>query len=176
MKKGLIFLSLTLLVACNTYKDLPKIKGPRDWKVQRIEASPQQLDGDPQAGLEYLIYGDYLGSGIPYDFIKKRLAKNKDTVLKREGENANVEYIANVFTAPNGVKVLNGNCFTCHAATLNGEMFLGLGDSYSDYRKSLTQEGMLLNLAMNVKYKKSSPEYQAYEDFGYFFREMAPHI
>ena len=37
---------------------------PQKWKF--IPPSPQR-NGDSEAGYDYLVYGDYLDSGIPYD-------------------------------------------------------------------------------------------------------------
>lgn len=68
-----------------------------------MPASKQQEGGDPVAGLNYLIYGDYIGSGVPYDFFKKKMRNEPDSVLRRTGENANVGYAATVFEAPNYV-------------------------------------------------------------------------
>ena len=42
------------------------------WKIKKISASPQQTEGDPKNGFNYLIYGDYIGSGIPYEVFEKK--------------------------------------------------------------------------------------------------------
>jgi mono/diheme cytochrome c family protein len=176
MKKACLFLLIVLAVACQAYRDLPTVPEAVSWRSKEVPPSPQQPSGDPAAGLEYLIYGDYIGTGIPLDFFKKRLSGAPDTILNRSGENARINYTANVFNAANGVPVINGNCFTCHAGQLEGEVVLGLGDSYSDYRKNLRPFARLLNLGVSLRYKKSSEEWQAFEDFSRYFRKMAPHI
>ncbi|MCB0582847.1 MAG: c-type cytochrome [Phaeodactylibacter sp.] len=176
MRKILIFAIISTLIACNAYRELPGSKVDDNWKVKPIPPSAQQEGGDPAAGLDYLIYGDYIGSGVPYEFFKKKMSNQPDTVLRREGENAYVGYGATVFTAPNGVKVVNGNCFTCHAGKLNGEVVLGLGNSFSDYRKSLKPMARLMRLGVGLKYDKDSDEWKAFEDFSNYFREMAPYI
>lgn len=177
--KRIAFVSILftiIIIACNNYKELPKATESGDWKTMEVPATPQQLDGDAQAGLNYLIYGDYIGSGLPYEFIKKRFAGKPDTVLHRSGDNANIEYAMTVFTAPNGQKVANGNCFACHASEFNGQIFIGLGNSFSDYTKSMVPFVKMVNVAMDLKYNKKSPEWQAYQDFGKFARTMAPYI
>lgn len=177
MKKILFIASLLFLaVACNTYRNLPEGNTSSEWRVKPLPAYEQRLDGDPVAGLNYLIYGDYIGSGVPYEFFKKKTSGRPDTVLRRSGENANIAYAVNVFTAPNGVKVVNGNCFTCHASPFDGTIQIGLGNSFSDYRKSLATMAKMMNFGMKVKYKKDSPELAAFKDFGLYFKEMAPHI
>ena len=176
MKKILIFSLIATIIACNAYRELPAAKVDDTWKVKQLPASKQQEGGDPVAGLNYLIYGDYIGSGVPFDFFKKKMSNVPDTVLRREGENANVGYAATVFEAPNGVKVVNGNCFTCHAGKINGEVIIGLGNSFSDYRNNLTPMAKLMRLGVGFQYKKTDEEWKAFEDFSNYFREMAPYI
>lgn len=168
--------ALLAIVACNTYQPLPAVTSEAEWKTKVIPATPQQNDGDPDQGFAYLVGGDYIGSGIPYEFYRKRLPGKPDTVLRRGGMNATIPYDFTAFIAPNGEKVVNGNCLTCHASQFNGEVVVGLGNSFSDYRQKLKPMANMINLGMNLNYKKSDPEYQAFEDFGNFFREMAPHI
>lgn len=169
---------LLLLWACGSYQALPVARSvaEQDWKVRSIPATPQQEDGDAEAGREYFIAGDYIGSGVPYEFIRKKIAGEPDTVLARDGKNARVGYGATVFRAPNGVEVVNGNCMTCHAGELNGEVIVGVGNSFSDYRKSMRSTATMMNLGMKLKYSKAAPEYVAFRDFGQYFRAMAPLI
>jgi mono/diheme cytochrome c family protein len=176
MRFFLVLFVLIAMVACNSYRPLPAVAEAGDWKTRVIPPSPQQTGGDPARGYNYLIAGDYIGSGIPYAFFRKKMTGVPDTVLRRPGVNADIEYGATAFQAPNGVRVVNGNCLTCHASEFQGEVVIGLGNSFSDYRKSLKPMATLLNLGMNLNYKKSDPEYRAFEDFGNYLREMAPHI
>ncbi|MBK7870397.1 MAG: c-type cytochrome [Saprospiraceae bacterium] len=177
MKRFALAITLVIFtIACHTYRELPKSSESGDWKSIEVPKTPQELNGDAEAGLNYLIYGDYIGSGIPYEMAKKRFGKNQDAVLKRTGENAHIQYNANVFKAANGVEVMNGNCFACHASELNGEIIIGLGNSFSDYTKSMNSFVKTLYFGVNLKYKKDSPEWQAYEDFGNYSRAMAPYI
>lgn len=177
MKKYLIFTLLVVLIACNTYKE-PNYTYQKDipWKVKQVEASTQQTGGDPQAGLDYLIYGDYLGSGVPFELYQKKASNKLDTVFRREGDNARVNYAFTAFTAPNGVRIVNGNCFTCHAGEIDGKLIVGLGNSFSDYRKNMTPAAKLINFGMKLKYKKDDAEFLAFGDFGKYFRAMAPRI
>lgn len=176
MKKSLFLLSLLGIIACNSVKDLPQIPSTKDWKTTKIASSPQQMDGDPERGLYYISEGDYLGTGIPYDLFVKRFKPEPDSVIGREGKNGVISHDFTAFQAANGEWVVNGNCFSCHAGEINGEMILGLGNSYGDFRPNLNLGAKLINFGMNLKYKKSAPEYQAYENFGLFLRAMAPDI
>lgn len=177
MKKQLIILlAMLAIAACSTYQGLPAPVGKTSWRTKSLPATAQRVEGNAEAGLAYLIYGDYIGSGIPYEFMKNRMLDKPDVILKREGLNANAQYMLTVFDAPNGAKVVNGNCFTCHASTFEGNIVIGMGNSFSDYRKSLLTAARVMHAGMNLKYSKQSKEWEAYEDFGHYFREMAPHI
>lgn len=177
MRKYAIFIVLLVLIACNTYKQ-PDFSFDKDipWRVKEVAASTQQRDGDPEAGLDYLIYGDYIGTGIPYKLYQKKAGNGLDTVFHREGDNARLNYAFTAFTAENGVRVVNGNCFTCHAGELDGKLIVGLGNSFSDYRRNLTPAAKLVNFGMKLKYKKDDEEMVAFGDFGKYFRAMAPRV
>ena len=176
MRTGTIFLLLTAVVACNQYRGLPEPEADNDWKVRPLQAKPQDLSGDPQRGLEYLIYGDYIGSGIPFEFLEKKLGDFQDTVLAREGKNGRLPYTFNAFSAPNGVEVVSGNCFTCHAGELNGEIVLGLGNSRSDFQDRMTFQARMMNFFVKLKYGKKKPERAAFNDFGHYYKAMAPKV
>lgn len=178
MKKLLITGLLALVYACAAYKGVPPALSDRpDWKTLALPATPQQLDGDPEAGLTFLIYGNYLGTGLPWRMVEKRFAKKvNDTLWQRSGPNAHAPYLMNVFEAANGIPVLNGNCFTCHAGALQGQLIPGLGNSFSDYRRSFTPLADMTALGVSLRFGKRSPEWEAFEDFGRYFRKMSPHI
>ncbi len=176
MKKVLVLLGMLVIAACGAYKGPPNPVGNTTWRTKTLPVTFQSGEGNAEAGLHYLIYGDYIGSGIPYALIKKRMLKKPDAILKREGINAYAPYMLNVFEAANGATVASGNCFTCHASWFEGNMVIGMGNSFSDYRKDFLTAARVINAGMNVKYSKKSKEWQAYEDFGHYFRKMAPHI
>lgn len=175
-KIGGVVLALVLLYACNSYKDLPAPAVNTGWKVKRLPAHPQQEGGDPEAGLKYMIYGDYIGSGIPYEVFSKRVKGRKDEVLQREGINGKLPYPLTAFEGIEGVEVVNGNCFTCHAGELNGEVVLGLGNSFSEFQRNLKPLSKALDLGMKIKYGKKSAEWKAYEDFRRYFRISSDYI
>lgn len=177
MKKiAITSILLVFLFACNVYRDLPQPAFDRSWKTKRIPASPQLGGGDAEAGFDYLKTGNYIGSGIPVDLVEKRLKNYQDKILNREGLNAKIPYVATAFEAENGIEVVNGNCFACHAGELNGAIVVGLGNSFSDFERNMKPLGSGLNLLMRLKYGKKSPEWAAYKDFSYYFKNSAPHI
>ncbi|MCB0635523.1 MAG: c-type cytochrome [Lewinella sp.] len=172
----LIFLCLALVVACGSLPDFSIAEEAPGWRTQRIPPTPQQNDGDAEAGWTYITTGGYVGSGMPYDFYVTKAGVTTDSVLNRPGLNARVPYGVTVFEAPNGVTVANGNCFTCHAGELMGEVVPGLGNSFSDYQANLNLMARGMNIAMLMQYDRQSFEYEAFEDFGRYFRDMSPLI
>ena len=177
MKKYTVLLIGLILYACSTYRDLPEPMTDTAWETKIIEPSPQIGGGDPEAGFDYLVYGDYLGTGIPYEVLKKRFLKGTSkNILDREGANADAPYLMTIFETAEGQVVGNGNCFACHAGKFDGEVVVGLGNSFSDYDRNWSLMANMMNFGMDLKYNKKSPEWQAFEPFGRFFREMAPYI
>ena len=179
MRKLLVFFALALLVACNTYRPIAGVEAFDDtsWKSKVIPASPQPQDGDPVAGLDYLIHGDYIGSGIPLEIMRKQSAKmDLDSLYPRNALNEGIPYNMTAFIAPNGAETVNGNCFTCHAGKVDGQLVLGLGNSFAEWEKSMVTMGSVMRLGMAVKYKKDDPETVAFEDFGRYFKDMAPTV
>lgn len=177
MKRILFFFGLTMLLwACNAYRDLPQPDRSASWKTKKIPAAEQVASGDAEAGFDYLKNGDYIGTGVPLELLEKRMGNYEDKVLSREGANASLPYAVTAFEAANGVEVANGNCFACHAGKLNGEVVVGLGDSFSDFQRNMKPLGAGLKLVMKLKYGKRSPEWEAYEPFSRYFKASAPHI
>ena len=167
MKRYLSFVFfLSLFFACNTYKSLPSVEFTNDWKVQRIVATPQQQSGDAHAGKEYLTTGNYIGSGIPLEVFKRQMKKaTPDTLLRREGINANLPYFLTAFQHSNGTTVMSGNCLTCHAGFIEGEHIEGLGGLQQDFSKKRAGGFKMLNLFLKTKYKKESKERESFAVF-----------
>ncbi len=96
----------------------------------------EQRDGDPAAGLSYLVSADYVGCGLPASFVSDTLGLTAPVELRVEGrpdEYADVRYDYNVFVNEDGVELAAANCLSCHAAPLRGELVMGLGDVNRDW-------------------------------------------
>lgn len=172
-----LWLVFSLFFACNTYRSLPDLAFDNNWKTQVIEASLQSGEGDPEKGWEYLISGDYIGSGIPFDLVKKKIANQKDTILNRTGENAYMPFGLTVFNHANGIKVMSGNCLTCHGGFLNDEFIPGLGGlGTNDFSKKNAGSFKVLNTLVKLKYKKGTKEREAFEVFGKINKEALSYI
>ncbi len=180
MKKSFLFLfCLCFFFACNTYRSLPELVYNNDWETLTIEATAQIRNGDAAAGWKYLTEGDYIGSGIPFDLVKKKIATQKDTVLNRTGANENLPFGLTAFQHNNGTTVMSGNCLTCHGGYLNDEFIVGLGgfgSEFNDFSKNNAPTFKALNTLVKIKYKKDSKEREAYDIFGKINKEALSYI
>ncbi|WNJ20846.1 hypothetical protein [Pontibacter sp. G13] len=144
--------------------------------VYKAPNVPFASEGDPDMGLRYLIYGDYIGSGFPARFYEQSMKSYRDTVLQRDGNNAKIPYTNNYFATANGVDVVSGNCFTCHGGPYTDGHFLGLGNSFADFSKSRKSTLRFAKSLSKVLLKKKSPERAAFNDAYRYYWEIAPHI
>ncbi len=99
-----------------------------------IPASPQRA-GDPATGRDALLNRNLLGCGLPYNAYVA-ISGNPGPgypLTGRRGRNAELPYAVTAFTADSGVELVTSNCLGCHAAPLNGELVIGLGDALLDF-------------------------------------------
>ncbi|MEL6699453.1 MAG: hypothetical protein AAFP89_24660 [Bacteroidota bacterium] len=135
-----------------------------DKRIVPYKPYTQATDGNPDAGFQYMIYGDLVGNGVPYDVHTRFFPAKPDTVLRREGLNGGLPYHAIAFERGEDVTVVSGNCFSCHAQKLNGQLILGLGNSFSDYTRSSMTIIRGFNWMVKLKYGKKSPEWAVYKE------------
>ena len=151
--------------------------------LYRPMPSPQIEGGDPEKGFEYLIYGDYMGTGFPYKtfegFVQKQLGRyvgdDGGKVLSRTGINEGVPFTHTAFQSASGAVVVNGNCFSCHAGRVGGKLVMGMGNSFGDYRRNFKFPLQVMNTFMRLRYKGSSPEWQAYSPTIPMYKALAGH-
>src|SRR4051812_16880006 len=93
-----------------------------------IPPSEQQV-GDKEKGYEYLVNGDYLKSGIAYEYYLLLNGKDKKNYLNRTGKAANVAYNFNLIRTENNQNVVVLNCLQCHGQVFNGKLVVGLGNT-----------------------------------------------
>ena len=161
---------LIFIVGCNTTID--KQKEPSD-----TIPPASQRNGDAQQGREYLLYGDYIGSGIPKNVYDSYFGPTSSNPLERSGEAATIPYAFNIFEAPNGVEVVGGiNCFGCHTNVVDGEFYIGVGNSFSDYTRDESGSYALLNSQIANDYGMDSPEWEAYKNLGESSTQIGEHI
>ena len=103
---------------------------PEDEPVP-VPASPQR-SGNVARGYAYLTTGDYIKSGIPYNFFFLGFPKNPKNYLGRDSLNAPVSHEYTAVKAPNGEIVVAPNCLECHAQVFEDKLIVGLGNSMID--------------------------------------------
>ncbi len=133
--------------------------------IAPVPGNPQTL-GDPDAGYEYLLYGDYIGSGLPMKLYKLLMAGQETTDhLDRRGSSRGVPHAWNVFEMQSGVEVVAAaNCLACHASEFNGELVIGLGNSLADWTDRRFPLGQITAFAA-ISYPPESPEIAALQQF-----------
>ena len=118
----------------------------------------QQRSGDPEAGFDALRYGNFVGSGLPYETFTMFFGTSPNNLLMREGDNATLSPAFNAFDAPNGARVVGGiTCFGCHSGGLDGRYVLGLGDNSANTTESRGGFNLLQTL-VESQYGADSPE------------------
>jgi len=107
-----------------------------------VPASPQR-SGDVAAGYKYLTTGDYIKSGIPYDYFLLGFGRTTTNYLQRDSPNAVISHEYTAVKAPNGEVVVAPNCLECHAQVFDGKLYIGLGKTFIDFtdRKKLNPRG-----------------------------------
>ncbi|HRI62547.1 MAG TPA: hypothetical protein PK228_22555, partial [Saprospiraceae bacterium] len=125
-----------------------------------LEPSAQRI-GDPAAGYDYLIYGDYVSSGIPLG-IYRRGTKDSPHDLGRSGDNKGIPFQFNVITSADSAKLVVPTCLTCHAEFLNGRLVVGLGNNTDDHTRNEPGRFQMAAMAISMQYGKKSPEWAGF--------------
>ncbi len=97
--------------------------------------SAKQRQGDPVAGRLALLNRAVVTCGLPYSaYAASTGAPAPAYALPgRAGRNAELPYQLTAHTAASGVELVTSNCLGCHAAPLNGELVIGLGNEFLDF-------------------------------------------
>lgn len=136
---------------------------PEVWEIISIPNNLQR-SGDIEAGKQYLFSGDYMSSGIPYNVYIAVYGQDNANLLERSGDNAVIKYDYTAVNA-NGVQVVSPNCLSCHAAKINNQFIVGLGNHSVDLTTNRALLEPLLTLGISQNYGSSSPEFNAYDQF-----------
>ncbi len=157
MKKlTLISCLLTLIVASTAFVSLLN----EEDKPQYIPASVQKT-GDAAKGYEYLTTGDFLKSGIPYNYYTFLNGKDKKNYLNRTGKNANVEQGFNVITNKEGIDLVIPTCLQCHAQVFDDSLYIGLGNTLIDFSNISKQSNFVTNAGVKAMQLFSPKGYDA---------------
>ena len=149
------------LVGCSDYASQPsggRAPGPPAGAVA-IPRTVEPRLGDAAAGWDYVRYGDFVGTGVPFEVFSAVVGEDTDNLLEREGDSAALPPYANAFEAPNGVWVAAGTtCMGCHASHVNGQFVPGLGNGALDFTPSVAGIFDALEGFIASQYGADSPE------------------
>ncbi len=131
---------------------------------------PTIRSGDASAGWDYLRYGDFIGSGVPYQvFAQFFMGVTVPNDLGRTGDNAGLPRAFNAFDVTlegHTVRVVGGTtCLGCHAASINGRFIPGLGNHAVNATADSSSRIRLLDTLVRAQYTEDSPEWRAYLPF-----------
>src|SRR4051794_29975810 len=97
MKKSIV---LYLIIFITTFYAF-KLKSGEDKPVP-IPPSRQRTGGNAEKGYQYLITGDYVKGGIPYNAFLFGAGLSSENFLNRDGLNKNVSHEYTAITSSNG--------------------------------------------------------------------------
>lgn len=136
----------------------------------------KQRKGDAKKGYEYLTTGDYIKSGIPYNFFLMAFGKANTNYLKRTGNNEVISHEYTAVKAFNGEVIVAPNCLQCHAQVFEGKLIVGLGNSLVDFTKKQSTNPQTLGM-LEAFLKKSAPkQYEAAETFITVAKRISPYL
>lgn len=151
-------------------------------KPVAIPPSPQRT-GDAAKGYQYLITGDYVRSGIPYNLFLLGGGKSSLNYLQRSGSNGKLPYEYTAVTAPNGKVLVAPNCLSCHAQVFDGKLYIGLGNAAIDFTddkklnpKKLQALASFLKTTSPKNYEAAAPFLTVTKTVGPFLTAEAPGV
>lgn len=125
-----LLILICLLGACNPREQVTRSP------LGTVAPQPQR-PGDPRKGREALLNEPYITCGIPLTAYQ-RLAPPPapwERLPERRGLNARLPYHRTHYRTPDGVDLVVPNCLTCHAAVINGQLIIGLGNERLDFTR-----------------------------------------
>ena len=141
----------------------------------RILEPSAQRPGDAARGWDYLVYGDYVSSGVPLEVFRKA-AGASELDLGRSGSAQGLLYRFNAVRTAEGVEVAAPNCLTCHAETISGRLVVGLGNNSDDHTTHQAPAVAAAGLATLLQFGAESPEVKAYRPIQQSHQAIGPFI
>ena len=156
-------------IAANTHP------GVEPEKPVYIPESKQRI-GDAEKGFKYLTTGDYIKGGIPYDFFIMAAAKNQKKYLDRDGLNGNISHEFTVVRSSNGENLVAPNCMQCHAQIFDDKLYIGMGNSFSDFTFGRNLNPQAYTALENLLKKNSPEKYEASKSFIEVAKTIGPYL
>jgi mono/diheme cytochrome c family protein len=136
--------------------------GPNDPIV--IPPSTQRT-GNPEAGFQYIITGDYVNSGMPPFFYRLAFGKDGKNPLQREGLNATIRYDFTAVQAANGKTIVVPNCLQCHGQIFEDSLIVGLGNVNADFTNTKGLNSKTANSILEQYFTLNKAGGEAAKDF-----------
>lgn len=140
-----------------------------------IEPSEQHI-GDAQKGYDYLVNGDYLKSGLGYNYYVLLNGKDRKNYLGRTGKAANVSYNFNLIKNRYNKNLVVPNCLQCHGQVFNGQLVFGLGNTFLDFSKVRKGNDVKVDIARHIMQLISPRQYQSSKVLIRSFSTIAPYL
>jgi cytochrome c553 len=125
-----------------------------------IMTTPWIGEGNAEAGYEYLTTGNAFNTGIPFSLYNGIDWVKHTGIGKITGYN---KYTVNdfvLFKNDSGRLTATPGCLHCHAQQFNGQLVIGLGNSYSNFQENTGPYLKLMQLAIRLLYGKNSTEWK----------------
>ena len=124
-----IWIAFALCMLCACYEDETRFRSDTGEVPAR-----EQRPGDPARGFAALMNEPYVSCGMPRRAFD-RLGQGEivEALDGRSPENAELPHALTQYIGDDGVERVTSNCLTCHAAELNGEIVVGLGNEFADF-------------------------------------------
>ncbi len=120
--------------------------------------SSEQRPGDPSIGYQVLVNEPYVSCGVPARIFDQffGVAPSQSRLPGRNELNENRRYFETAFITDTGIEVVGTNCLQCHAEYLDGQVYVGLGDTNFDYTIDTTTAAEALKVLV-----RDNPDEQA---------------
>lgn len=131
--------TLNGLTGCEGRSTNSTVKGAGQTAEPGEIPASEQRPGDPLAGRDAFLNRAILSCGLPDSAYRTSTGdpEPRYALPGRQGRNADLPYALTASTTPSGVELVTSNCLACHAAPLNGELVLGLGNEFLDFTGDL---------------------------------------
>jgi mono/diheme cytochrome c family protein len=159
MKKMLVIFCLSALVLMSAFMT----RWEEDKPVQ-IPPSKQRL-GNAEKGYQYLVTGDYVRSGIPFNAFLFGAGMDSNNFLNRQGINSRIGHAYTAVSAANGEVIVAPNCLQCHAQVFDGKLVMGLGNSLADFTRNEKFNSANIELLEKVLKANAPKQYEAAAPF-----------
>ncbi len=175
MKKTFIILFLIascILFSCLAQKnksklyDLDKTTTTNTAATESFKEIKDTAKGNAERGLQYLLHGNYINSGIPYSLYHALYETNFRNTISFFGYNRfEVNPFMTFNDSANNITIATPNCLHCHAQLFNDSLIIGMGNSYSQYQFNQTPDLIAGDLLVKLLYGKNSAAYQNAKQF-----------